>query len=42
MDKEKKLAEIICKNASEEKLTIKNILSAFRIVLDKYVSDATI
>ena len=40
--KSKILAEIICEQTTKQKLTIRDILSALEIVLDKYVADATI
>ena len=42
MEKDKILAEIICKEMTERKLTLKDLMSASNIVLDKFYNDATI
>lgn len=42
MDKEKILAEIICKEMIERKLTLKDLMLAFKIVINKFYNDAKI
>lgn len=42
MNKRKILAEMICKEATEKKLTLYDIMAALNIVFDKYYADATI
>lgn len=42
MEKDKILAEIICKEMIERRLTLKNLTSAFKIVVNKFYNDAKI
>lgn len=42
MEKDKILAEIICKEMTERKLTLKDLVSATRIVVNKFFNDAII
>lgn len=42
MEKEKILAEIICKEMIERKLTLKDLMLAFKIVINKFYNDAKI
>lgn len=42
MEKDKILAEIICKEMTERKLTLKDLVSATSIVVNKFVNDAVI
>lgn len=42
MGKDKILAEIICKEMTERRLTLKDLVSATRIVFNKFFNDAII
>ena len=42
MEKDKILAELICKEMTEKGLTLKDLESAHDIVIDKFYSDAKI
>lgn len=42
MEKDKILAEIICKEMTKRKLTLKDLTSAIKIVNNKFFNDAKI
>lgn len=42
MERDKVLAEIICKEMIERRLTLKDLTSAFKIVFNKFYNDAKI